>query len=248
MLSPAVFVSVLNILRKENNYEYKKFQNYVVLTALVLSKSSTGYIGVLFTILIIGINLRRITYLLLFFIVGILSVVGLYNSVDEFKNRVDTTLGLVIDKRFTIDNVNTSSFVLLNNAHVAFENFKEYPIFGTGLGSHPLAYEKYSYTRTGLVNFQGTDNNSSDGNSMFVRLMSETGLVGLLFIFLILIKCFVGNIGTENHSWIISGALLVLIALNLFRQGNYFLNGFPFFVWLYFFNKVKFNEYLSKKE
>ena len=74
--------------------------------------------------------------------------------------------------------------------------------------------------------------------------MSETGLMGILFISILVLKCFVGNDGTNDTYWIISGALLTIILLYLLRQGNYFLNGFPFFVWLYFYNK---SNYLEKK-
>ncbi len=244
MLGPAAFVAIVNVISRKN-YHFKVYQNYIILIALYLSRSSTGYIGLFFAILIIGLNLGYITYLAIFVIVGILAGIGLYNSVEEFKGRVDAAMGLWVDQNFELKNVNTSSFVQYNNAHVAFNNFKEHPFFGTGLGSHAVAYEKYSYTRTGRVKLKGFDNNSADANSMFLRLMSETGLMGLIFIIVVILKCFVGNDGIDNKYWIISGAILVLILLYLLRQGNYFINGFPFFVWLYYYNKIA---YLEEKQ
>lgn len=240
MLAPAALVAILNIIRKQQ-YEYKNYQNYAILIALYLSKSSTGYIGLLFVILIIGLSLGYISYLFLFSFVGIIVGIGLYNSIDEFKSRVDAALGLWVDQNFEIKNVNTSSFVQYNNAHIAYNNFKEHPLFGTGIGSHAVAFEKYSYTRS-VVKIKGFDNNKTDANSLFLRLMSETGLMGIIFMFVIVLKCFVGNDGIDNKYWIISGAILVLILLYLFRQGNYFVNGFPFFVWLYFYNKKAYEE------
>ena len=242
MLGPAAFVAIANIIRRKNYY-FKNYQNYAVLLALYLSKSSTGYLGLFCIILIIGLNLGYISYLILFIVIGVFSVIGLYNSLDEFKERVDAALGLWVHQDFDIKNVNTSSFVQYNNAHVAFDNFKEHPFFGTGIGSHPVAYSKYSYTKS-VVKIKGFDNNSADANSLFLRLMSETGLMGILFISILVLKCFVGNDGTNDTYWIISGALLTIILLYLLRQGNYFLNGFPFFVWLYFYNK---SNYLEKK-
>lgn len=240
MLGPAAFVAVLNIFRKQN-FEYENYQNYIILLAVYLSKSSTGYIGLFFVILIIGINLGYVSYLILFLVGGVLAGIGLYNSVDEFKSRIDAATALWVHQNYKIENLNTSSFVQYNNAHVAFENFKEHPLFGTGMGSHLVAYEKYSYTRTGEIRFKGTDLNSTDANSLFLRLVSETGLMGVLFFIVVVLKCFVGNSGTDDPHWIISGSLLVLILLYLLRQGNYFLNGFPFFVWLYYYNKVEHN-------
>jgi len=236
MLGPAAFVAIVNIIR-EKKYEYENYQNYIILIPIYLCKSSTGYIGIFFAVLIIGLNLGYISYLFLFVIVGVLAGVGLYNSVDEFKGRVDAAIGLWVDNNFELKNVNTSSFVQYNNAHIAYNNFKEHPLFGTGLGSHAVAFEKYSYTRTGRVKLKGFDNNSADANSMFLRLMSETGLMGMLFIVILIVRCFVANDGIDDQHWIISGAILVLILLYLLRQGNYFLNGFPFFVWLYYYNK-----------
>ncbi len=240
MLGPAAFVAILNIFRKQN-FEYKNYQNYIILIAIYLSKSSTGYIGLFFVILIIGLNLGYISYLALFLVVGVLAGIGLYNTVDEVKSRVDAATALWVHQNYKIENLNTSSFVQYNNAHVAFENFKEHPLFGTGMGSHLVAYEKYSYTRTGEISFKGTDLNSTDANSLFLRLVSETGLMGVLFFMVIILNCFVGNSGADDTHWIVSGALLVLILLCLLRQGNYFLNGFPFFLWLYYYNKIEYN-------
>jgi O-antigen ligase/polysaccharide polymerase Wzy-like membrane protein len=243
MLGPAAFVAVLNIFRRQN-FGYKNYQNYIILIAMYLSKSSTGYVGLFFVILIIGLNLGYLSYVLLFIFIGIIGGLGLYNSVDEFKSRVDAALGLWVHQDFDIKNVNTSSFVQYNNAHIAYNNFKEHPVFGTGIGSHSIAFEKYSYTRS-IVKIKGFDNNSADANSLLLRLMSETGLMGLFFILAIVIQCFVGNDGIDNKYWVISGAILVLILLYLFRQGNYFVNGFPFFVWLYYYNK---KAYLEEKQ
>jgi hypothetical protein len=107
-----------------------------------------------------------------------------------------------------------------------------------------VAFEKYSYTRS-IVKIKGFDNNKADANSLLLRLMSETGLMGLLFMVLLVIRCYVRNDGIDDKHWIISGSILVLILLYLLRQGNYFLNGFPFFVWLYYYNK---KVYLEERE
>ncbi len=56
MLGPAAFICILNIIKKQN-YHYTNYQNYIILASIYLSKSSTGYIGIFFIILIIGLNL-----------------------------------------------------------------------------------------------------------------------------------------------------------------------------------------------
>jgi len=171
----------------------------------------------------------------------------LYNNVDEFKNRVDSSISLfVYDEAFKLGETHGSSFILYNNYRVALENFKTNFLFGTGIGSHPTAFEKYSIAKD--IKVWGFNLNSADANSMFLRLMSETGLFGLVIMFTIMIKCYVKRDRyNESFHWLVSNGILIMILLNLFRQGHYFLNGFPFFVILYYFNFVSHREYLNSQ-
>jgi O-antigen ligase len=145
-------------------------------------------------------------------------------------------------KNYKSYDIHGSSFVLYNNYHIALENFKLHPLFGTGLGSHPVAFDKYSLTNlTGAVDIEF---NKMDANSMALRLMSETGLYGLFVMFFILFKCWIfkQRAASEEH-WVMSNGLALIIILYLARQGHYFLNGFPFFLWMYFYlakdNKIE---------
>ena len=92
---------------------------------------------------------------------------------------MDAAKGLWIDDDYGIANTNNSSFVLYNNLHVAKENLLKYPVFGTGLGSHETAFKKFSLTKTLLP--YDFEFNVKDGNSLFIRLCTETGLLGLGF-------------------------------------------------------------------
>ena len=75
--------------------------------------------------------------------------------------------------------------------HVAKQNLLNYPLFGTGLGSHEAAFKKHTLTKS-LIQYD-FEFNVKDGNSLFVRLCSETGLLGLFFVIIIIIKGFVNN-------------------------------------------------------
>jgi len=247
MLGPAAFVAAINILRQKK-FHYKLYQSMAVLVALYLSRSSTGYLGLFFVFVIMGINYGYLMYVVLFVLVGFFAAWGLYNTVWEFRDRVDSSIGLWIEDDLSLKNANSSSFVLYNNSHIAWENMKQSPIFGTGLGSHQVAYEKYSYTKSGELWLKGFEFNTADANSLFLRLMSETGLVGVAFLVFLMARNFVGYTGDdEDVYWIISGACLIIILLYLLRQGNYFLNGFPFFIWLYYHTKNAFYEKLEAK-
>jgi hypothetical protein len=241
MLAPATFVALLNLFPGTQRYNaLSRMNGLLILVVTILTSSSTGYIGLFFSLFLIILNYGRIIY---FFVGTFLIISGsivLYNTVPDFKTRVDTSMALWIDNQLTIENVNSSSFVLYNNFHVASENFKTNFLTGTGLGSHGVAFKKYSLTQS--ADIIDIDFNSTDGNSLFVRLISETGLIGIIFIFVFIFRHFTrrNDFEPENPAWIISNAVLVLILLYLVRQGNYFLNGLPLFFWMYY--------YISKQE
>lgn len=235
MLGPASFVAIYSLL-PGSPLLLHRWQSIVILVTLLLTTSSTGYLGLFFIVFLLMLNYGRIGI----FFVGLLVMIGggtlLYNTVDAFRSRVDTSIGLWVNDDLSINNVNSSSFVLYNNYHVALENFKENFLTGTGLGSHPIAFDKYSITkRTDIIDIKF---NKADGNSLFVRLLSETGLIGIVFIFWVIFKFFVRRnpLEPDNHLWLVSNSALVIILLYMLRQGNYFLNGFPLFMWLYYFS------------
>ena len=81
---------------------------------------------------------------------------------------------------------------------------------------------------------------------MLLRLISETGTFGVsIFIFIIFRGYVRRDPDNETYHWLVSNSILIMILLNLFRQGHYFLNGFPFFVLLYYYNSVSYKTYLS---
>lgn len=234
VLSPACFVAIHNLIPGTKIFSLSRFQSALIFLAFLLSASSTGYVGLFIILILFVLNYGQIIY----FIFGIAVVIGgakiLYNNVPEFQSRVNSTMGLWVSEELTLENINSSSFVLYNNYHIATENFKSNFLFGTGLGSHPVAYEKYSLTNAeGFIDFSF---NRADANSMLLRLISETGLMGVIFIFVFIRRNFVwrNKFDEEDQDWIISNAILVMILLYMLRQGNYFLNGLPFFIWLYY--------------
>jgi hypothetical protein len=137
------------------------------------------------------------------------------------------------------------SFILYNNFVVAMENFKTNFLFGTGIGSHTVAFENFSLAKDFKV--WGFNLNSADANSMLLRLISETGIFGVSIFAYIMVKFYVKRDRDNlSYHWLISNSILIMILLNLFRQGHYFLNGFPFFIMLYCFNSMAHKKYLEE--
>jgi len=238
-LSAAFFVSLYNIMRKDT-YGLTKTQSIVIVIVYFLSFSGLGQIGVFLSFIFLALSFGLIRYVVILVPVLIFSFNYLYSNVGEFKTRFDSTFDLFVeDKAFVLGETQGSSFILYNNYKVAKENFSSNFLFGTGLGSHSTAFDKFSIAKD--IKVYGFNSNSADANSMFLRLMSETGLFGLGIFLIIIIKCYVTrDPNFISFHWLISNAILIMILLNLFRQGHYFLNGFPFFIMLYYFNSVSY--------
>lgn len=244
VLSAAFFVSVYNIYRRET-YGLTRLQSIVVIIVYLLSFSGLGQAGVFVTLLLLAISFGLIRYVILVVPLGIVLFTVLYENVTDFRDRLDGLVSLFSGNKFELGKTHGSSFVLYNNYHTAIENFKSHFVFGTGIGSHPVAFDKFSMAKDFKVS--GFNSNSADANSMFLRLVSETGLFGVLLIIFVIFRFYVRrNENHETYHWLVSNSILVMILLNLFRQGHYFLNGFPFFVILYVYNYFSYQSVLDK--
>ena len=235
VLSPALFVSVRNLIRRKAFY-FKRWQSLLIVLIVILTTSTIAYFGLL---LIILINTKsfKLRYILIGLIISIFGIFLAYRNVNEFKLRVDAAKGLWLDENFDIVNTNNSSFVLYNNLHIAKQNLLKKPLFGTGLGSHEFAFKKFSLTKK-LLNYN-FEFNVKDGNSLLIRLCTETGLIGVILVMFFCAKNLI--IESEKNEkfeikFVISNAIFILIVLSLLRQGNYMLNGLPLMFLMYYYN------------
>jgi hypothetical protein len=232
-IGPAFFTAIYNWSSGKTIFIDRKWSAVIIL-AYVSTFSSVGIIGIFITITLLLLNFGFIKYAIVFIPLSIVFFNYSYESVPEFRERYDGTVEIFQTGEYRSYDIHGSSFVLYNNYHVALENFKRNPLFGTGLGSHPVAFDKYS-----LTNLEGAvdiEFNKQDANSMFLRLMSETGLYGLFIMLYLLIKCWVPKQRTsDNELWVMSNSVAIIIVLSLLRQGHYFINGFPFYLWLFYY-------------
>ncbi len=262
-IAPAFFVSIYQIVTRTNEFISLK-RCLVIIVCYCLSFSSLAFLGIFISIILITLNFGAIRYFLFAIPISVFLFFVAYNNATEFKVRVDGVrelfIGNILDEarpgetklaknkriRDFLNRVHGSSFVFYNNYNVARQNFLKNPLFGTGIGSHEFAYDKYTLNKLigGIYEF-----NTGDANSLFLRTTSEVGLFGALFLILFILKYFVSHDLTgneDNDYWLISNGLLVLILLTYLRQGNYTYNGFFFYGWMYFYNKVSYNKYVEE--
>lgn len=244
VLSAAFFISLYNLFNKP--FYLSKLQSIVIIVVYIMSFSGLGQMGIFLTFLFLAISYGLVRYIIVLIPISIFLFNFLYNNVRDFRERYDGLIDLFTSGEFVLGKTHGSSFILYNNYVVAMENFSSNFLFGTGIGSHTVAFDKYSLAKDFKI--WGFNLNSADANSMLLRLISETGLFGVSIFFYIMFKFYVKrDRNNPSYHWLISNSVLIMILLNLFRQGHYFLNGFPFFIMLYCFNAINYKAYLEKE-
>ncbi len=184
----------------------------------------------------------------------------LFNNVqkgwNEFNIKFTQTISAFSNnstKKEDINDLNTSSFALYSNYVIAKASFSEKPLTGTGLGTHETNYKKYfsKFFDKDFVVRYGVFN-TADANSMFVRLLSETGLMGLGLFFTFLLKNLLLRKGYDDPELrdytLINQGIMIWFIVRLVRTGNYFGNGFFLFFFMYYFTKKIVDKKMKEKK
>jgi len=236
-IAPAAFVALYNLF-SNNRIFINRLQSLIILVAMIFTTATSAYFALFCSIIIIIFNSSSfITFLITLCTTPILFYY-LYNFNSKFQNRIDGVLDLFQDESslsVAIMATSGSVRILFNNTYIAFKNASEHFLFGSGLGSHATAYFKYS-----LIPYWHEDYglNYNDANSLFNRLLSETGVIGLLILFIFLFKYSISK--KQNiELWLINKGSLIIVLTYLVRQGHYFTYAFPLFVLFYYYsNKI----------
>ncbi len=135
----------------------------------------------------------------------------------------------------SLEVLNASTYASMANLWVAINAPSRF--LGTGIGTHQQSYERLypptSYNLYGL--------NKDDAYSMFTRLLSEFGIVGIIFIIYLIFKVY-------NKECAINMSCLFFIVSLFVRGGHYTMNGVFFFSMIYFFTSktmYKINKYVT---
>ena len=224
---PAFFYYTKNFV---TNRHYK-IEAFTIGMAIILASSLIGYIGLALALLLLQSRKKlfgiciAVLILISFFCIE-------YRFNDDIRMRVDDTKESLLSGE--IGNVNMTTFSLLTNFQVSIESLKENFLIGGGLGSHSLTYDRYKkmFRISGNRQRNWIGWNSADAGVLFLRIMSELGLAGIIFVGYFIIKFRVKSPGTIN---IISNAILIYFVVRLLKGGHYFTPELYFFVMLYIF-------------
>lgn len=239
MLEPAhyctvVFAAFFITLREQ---KFPRYYYKIILVSILLTGSSLGFIGLGLSIILYA---KRISILKIIYSLIIVLLLGgvMYFSFSPFRMRFDDTINSSISG--DLSKANLSTYALLSNFYVSSKSFVSNPLIGNGVGSHLKSRALYLKDVEGLEVFEemGMDHlNAQDAGSLFSRLMSELGLVGIIGVFYFIWKFYVSNKDEElSFNTIVSRGILLYFFAKLFREGHYFSPEMYFFVFLYVFN------------
>jgi len=233
VMMPAFFVALTSF--SKSNFKFlNKWKSLIIIFSIFFSFSLVGYIGVLLSIGFLFYNYGKIRHFIFGTIFLLIISFFAYKNIRDLRIRVDDSVNVTAGK-MELYSANLSTFALFSNALVAYESFKDNPVFGSGLGSHELSYNEY------IGKIVDVDKiiiflNVQDASSLFLRLLSETGLFGILCFFWFIFKFHVLKKNDRSgYLWIINNAILATFLIRILRCGHYFVGGFFFFFWLYYF-------------
>lgn len=244
-LAPAVSYYLIFFNR---TWSQNKKQFIIILLCYLLTYSSIAVAGLGISVFLSlyfndYFNVRKNKLILapILFLPALLLVNFLIDNVDLINSRFSDTTELFLSselKATEAGSSNASTFALYSNYIIARDSFLKEPLFGYGLGSHPLLYQEtfLKYFSADLITRYGTQN-QQDANSKFLRLMSETGIIGLFLFLFAFCKFFISKrkIGTQfKEIGAINYSIFVYILLCLIRNGNYINIGFFFFFFIYY--------------
>ncbi|MCP4650711.1 MAG: hypothetical protein GY853_11620 [PVC group bacterium] len=231
VMAPAIFVSILNIFQKKKYFISQKMSCLIIISVM-LSFSLVAYLSIVVVFILIMLNYKRVQLITVFAIILGSLMFTTYKHFPEFRFKINDTVS-VISGNVPLYKVNLSTFAFCSNGFVAYKSFMSNPLIGSGLGSHPMSYDRYiAAVIDSKINKWAL--NRKDASALFFRVVSETGLIGIFLVFSFMFKFHVSR-KKDDYLWIISNAITCLFVLKLLRQGNYFYNGFFFFVWVYYF-------------
>lgn len=263
-LLPAFFYYANRIFGNENFRDRKYILQFGTIGLCFLFTFSTaGYLGILLTGLFLSINrgffdLRRfgLLFIPVFIMIILPNISKLRTAFFELQVRVDDTVKAflykgIMDKK-EIAKLNSSTFALYSNFLIAGKSFEAHPLTGSGLGSHEISYNNFFdlFLDKNIKKMYGTFN-AKDANSLFIRLLSEAGLIGLSIFFIALMVFFVYKKGIDVAEiaplTIINQAVFIMLIIRLLRTGNYIGQGFYFFFFLYALSAIQIRQYYKNQ-
>lgn len=136
---------------------------------------------------------------------------------------------------------NGSAYAMKSNLYIGIEKLKDKYVLGTGMFTHIVYYDKYMERiyPEGYVRI-----NYTDACSMFLRIFSEFGIIGLLIFTGLLLYIFIKGIKNKDYFLLFILSIFITQAMRL-GEYNWILNCLSFVIMLSSIGtKEKYNFYI----
>lgn len=224
---------VVYVISSPEYRKKKKKESYILVLTYLLTFTTIAYfIGLLIIIYKLYTKCKWFRYvflipIILLFLNFLESSQNKDYSNQNFLNSMQLkfTQSITAFENFSpyeFELLNASSYATLTNLWIAVNAPNR--VMGTGLGTHEISYEKLyksDYRLYGL--------NKDDAYSLFTRIFSEFGVIGVIILYFFIKKYY-------RKNSIISLSLLFLFLSMGIRGGHYFAYGVIFFAFLYIYS------------
>jgi hypothetical protein len=234
-----------------------------IATCFIFTFSSASFLGIGAIIFFWLYNKKYLSFtswkiiLLPFFVIALgIGFANIQKSWSEFNIKYTQTLTAFSNNNTSKKEVtvlNSSSFALYSNYVIAKHSFESWPLTGTGIGTHEANYKKYFslfFDKDFLIRYGAF--NMADANSLFIRLLSETGFLGLSLFFIFMFRFLLLKKGYEypelRDYLLVNQGIFILFVIRLIRTGNYFGNGFFLFFFIYYLSYKIVNKRISERK
>jgi hypothetical protein len=223
MLIPGMFVSLLVLLGRGAVLDLNsKIFALVVFAGFILSFSLIGFIGLGLSIGLLSLSgfwkSRFIGVLVAIgFVVG--GIIAVSNLTIGAKLTSLASMSLH-PTEFNYTTSDLSGFALVSNVLVAQEGLSRSNYLGTGLNTHATTYEDVIpqlFDKSQVI----FELNKNDAGSLFIRLTSEFGVPGLLFLILFLLRYKLRFSVEYSVFRIINDLCFVVLIIYSARNGSY---------------------------
>lgn len=199
----------------EENKNYAWYKTLIILFFALLTFSTIVYFSLFLVFLLYLFKEKNFKKTIATFSLLIIEIVSLCLFKPDFIKTSIYKIGSLVNPN-SMKGEDTTGFAIISNFRVAHSKIKDGYYFGTGMYSHRLYYRFYIDKMYPVVkNYV----NEVDAASIFIRIYSEFGIVGILYIFAYLLKYFIRYIKKKNYYGLF---FILLFFIQGIRIGHYY--------------------------
>jgi hypothetical protein len=238
---PGVYIALFTFFNQKDNpfFLKNKSKAFIIIVGYILSFSLVAFLGLSLCLVSLFTTRHKISHFKKIVAIVFITSLSIVISFTPIGSKAMNFVKLNNDisgHQYTSEDF--SAFALLSNIMVAKEALKDSHYLGTGLNTHKENYDKTIYKEFNVSQVL-MELNKEDAGSLFIRVLSEFGIPGILgllfFLFHFKNKSF---LEPSNLQLINSMSLIVLITYCA-RTGSYLSVNFLLFAALYYYSYKK---------